>query len=61
MQGGWKIAVFQVFAVALSGVIYYPFFKLMDKQALANERSASTNSTQNQEVFSMSNIESNEG
>lgn len=61
MQGGWKIAAFQVFAVALSGVIYYPFFKLMDKQALANEHSASTDSTQNQEILSMSNIESQEG
>ncbi|NLD31281.1 MAG: PTS sugar transporter subunit IIC [Trichococcus flocculiformis] len=60
MQGGWKIAVFQVFAVALSAGIYYPFFKLMDKQALANERSASADSIENQEVFSMSNTESQE-
>lgn len=60
MQGGWKIAVFQVFAVALSAGIYYPFFKLMDKQALANERSASTGSSENPEAFSMSNTESQE-
>lgn len=60
MQGGWKIAVFQVFAVALSAGIYYPFFKLMDKQALQNEHSTSTNSVQNQEVYSMDSSESQE-
>lgn len=37
MQGSWKLAVFQVFSVLLSMAIYYPFFKVMDKQALQNE------------------------
>nr|WP_051929812.1 hypothetical protein [Carnobacterium mobile] len=38
MQGSWKIAIFQVLSVFISAAIYYPFFKLMDKQALENEK-----------------------
>lgn len=37
MAGGWRTAIWQVVLVALQFVIYLPFFKVMDKQALAEE------------------------
>ncbi|AGY83004.1 PTS sugar transporter subunit IIA (plasmid) [Carnobacterium inhibens subsp. gilichinskyi] len=47
IQGSWKIAVFQVFSVLLSIGIYYPFFKLMDKQALEREQIVAETKTDN--------------
>lgn len=38
MQGSVSWGVFQLVAVAISVVIYYPFFKIIDKQALENEQ-----------------------
>lgn len=40
LAGGWKAALWQVVLVALQLVIYFPFFRMMDKQALAEEASA---------------------
>lgn len=37
MQGSWKISVFQAFAILFSAVVYYPFFKVLDNQALKQE------------------------
>ena len=37
MQGSWRLAVFEVFAIALQIGIYLPFFKVLDKQALKEE------------------------
>lgn len=37
MQGSWKIGVFQIVIVLLSVVVYYPFFKALDKQACLEE------------------------
>lgn len=37
MQGSWRIGVFQIVIVLLSMVVYYPFFKAVDKQACAEE------------------------
>lgn len=37
MQGSWKLSVFEVFVIFLSGAIYYPFFKVLDNQALKEE------------------------
>jgi PTS system cellobiose-specific IIC component len=42
MQGSWRISVFQVFAVLFSAVVYYPFFKALDKQALKEENEAAS-------------------
>ncbi len=39
MQGSWKIAVFQLFLVLVSVVIWYPFFKIEDKKAYEEETS----------------------
>lgn len=37
LEGGWKIALFQVLLIGISFVIYYPFFKSMDKEAFQKE------------------------
>lgn len=38
IMGGWKIAVFQVVLIALWVVLWYPFFKIADNQALVQEK-----------------------
>ena len=40
MQGSWRIAVYQVVATLMSAAIWYPFFKVADRQAAAEERAA---------------------
>jgi PTS system cellobiose-specific IIC component len=40
LAGGWKWAIFQTLMIALSGIIYYPFFKSMDAQAYEKEELA---------------------
>ena len=37
IQGGWQVALFQVFSIFLTFAIYYPFFKIVDKQACLEE------------------------
>lgn len=37
-NGGWRLAVYQVFCILLSLAVYYPFFKIMDKKALQLEQ-----------------------
>lgn len=37
IQGGWRVALFQVFSIALTIAMYYPFFKAVDKQACQEE------------------------
>lgn len=37
LEGGWRVAVFQIVLVVISFLIYYPFFKNADKAALAEE------------------------
>ncbi|MGL5955610.1 MAG: PTS sugar transporter subunit IIC [Brevinema sp.] len=36
--GGWKAAFVQVICLAVTTLIYFPFFRLMDKQAIENEK-----------------------
>lgn len=43
MQGSWRIAALQFVLIALSVVIYYPFFKKLDRQSLEEETAVSTN------------------
>lgn len=43
IQGSWKIGVYQLVATAMSVAIWYPFFKVADKQALAEEQEAAAN------------------
>lgn len=38
IQGGWRVALYQVFSIALTFAIYYPFFKVCDKQACLEEK-----------------------
>ena len=40
LAGGWQAALWQVVLVALQFAIYFPFFRIVDKQALAEEQSA---------------------
>ena len=40
MQGSWKIAVYQIVATLMSAAIWFPFFKVADQQALAEEKAA---------------------
>ena len=42
MQGSWKIAVYQIVATLMSAAIWYPFFKVSDNMALAEEQAAVT-------------------
>lgn len=44
MQGSWKIAVYQVVATLMSAAIWFPFFKVADKQALDEEQAAAEES-----------------
>lgn len=37
-EGAWKIALFQVAMVVLTAMIYYPFFRVLDKKAQAAEK-----------------------
>lgn len=37
IQGGWQVAVYQLFSIFLTFAIYYPFFKIVDKQAKLEE------------------------
>lgn len=43
LAGGWRTALWQVILVALQFVIYLPFFRMMDKQALAEEAQETAN------------------
>jgi PTS system cellobiose-specific IIC component len=45
MQGSWKISVFEVFVIFLSAGIYFPFFKILDNQALKEEAANETEIT----------------
>ncbi|WP_079708674.1 PTS sugar transporter subunit IIC [Paraliobacillus ryukyuensis] len=40
IQGGFSILVLQILMIILSGIIYYPFFRIIDKQAVKEEESA---------------------
>lgn len=42
VQGSWKIGVYQVLMTIMSAAIWYPFFKIVDNQALAEENAAKT-------------------
>lgn len=37
IAGGWKVAVLQVVLIVIGMLIYFPFFKVLDKQALKSE------------------------
>lgn len=43
MQGSWRLSLFEVFAIALQIGIYLPFFKVLDKQALKEEKEKQNN------------------
>lgn len=36
-MGGWRWAIFQVLMIGLSTALYYPFFRVMDRKAYADE------------------------
>lgn len=38
IEGGWRIPAFQVLLIGISFAIYYPFFKKLDMEALAEEK-----------------------
>lgn len=42
LTGGWQAAVWQVILVIIQFIIYYPFFKIIDKQALEAEYAEET-------------------
>ncbi|MFV0255629.1 MAG: PTS sugar transporter subunit IIC [Erysipelotrichaceae bacterium] len=37
IQGGWQVALYQLFSLFLTLAIYYPFFRIIDKQASIEE------------------------
>ncbi|MOA53804.1 cellobiose phosphotransferase system IIC component [compost metagenome] len=43
IDGGWKVALFQVLLIILSYVIYYPFFKKIDNQEYKQETATAEN------------------
>lgn len=38
LAGGWRAAIWQIVLVALQAVLYFPFFRMVDKQALEEEK-----------------------
>ncbi len=46
LEGGWKVAVFQVLLVVISFLIYYYFFKKMDQEAYSKEIAAASESVE---------------
>lgn len=40
LAGGWRAAIWQIVLVALQAVLYFPFFRMVDKQALEEEKNA---------------------
>lgn len=40
VQGSWRIGVYQIICTVLSCIVWYPFFKAADAQALAEEQAA---------------------
>jgi PTS system cellobiose-specific IIC component len=38
IEGGWRVAVFQILLIFVSFSIYYPFFKKLDKEAFEEEK-----------------------
>ena len=38
---GWRVALFQVVIIAVTALIYLPFFKAIDKKSYANEQAIS--------------------
>ena len=45
IEGGWRVAVFQAVLVVVSFLIYYPFFKKADANALEEEAKAEVKTT----------------
>lgn len=43
IEGGWRVAAFQIVLIVISFLIYYPFFKKADADALKLESSAESN------------------
>ena len=43
MTGGWRIAAWQIVAFLITLVMYYPFLKVLDKQALKEEQISAVN------------------
>ncbi len=43
IQGGWQVALFQVFSIFLTFAIYLPFFRIIDKQATLEESEIASN------------------
>lgn len=37
-NGGWRLALFQVACIFISLIVYYPFFKVIDKKAVEQEK-----------------------
>lgn len=44
IEGGWRVAAFQILLVGISFLIYYPFFKKADAEALKEESNIEANS-----------------
>lgn len=43
LTGGWTLVVWQIVAILISLIVYYPFFKILDKQALEEEKAVVMN------------------
>lgn len=41
LEGGWRVALLQIIAIAVGCLIYFPFVKVFDKQKLAEEATGS--------------------
>lgn len=48
IEGGWRVAVFQLVLVVISFLIYYPFFKIIDKEAYNQELASEDKTTTEQ-------------
>ncbi len=46
LAGGWRVAIWQLILIAIQIVMYFPFFRILDKQAFAEEKALAANAAE---------------
>lgn len=52
LVSGWRGALWQIFEIILAGAIYFPFFRIADRKALADEKGETVEGLNDQEAQS---------
>lgn len=56
LLGGWRVALYQVFLMAFSTLVYYPFFHVLDKRAYTSELKDEMEKNESDEKKNVTNI-----